>query len=63
MIRSSDGAQSCSAARVGFKDEARLPDIPKPRGELFVMKADGSVEQALTDNRREEGTPAWLPAP
>lgn len=28
-------------------------------GELFVMNADGSEQRALTDNRWEEGTPAW----
>ena len=27
------------------------------------MRADGSEQRALTDNRWEEGTPAWLPAP
>ena len=28
-----------------------------------IMKADGSEQRALTDNRWEEGTPAWQPAP
>ena len=32
-----------------------------PYGELFVMRADGSEQRALTDNRWEEGTPAWVP--
>ena len=54
---------SPDSEHIGFKDEAPLLDIPQPYGELFVMKADGSVQQALTDNRWEEGTPAWLPAP
>jgi len=26
------------------------------------MRADGSEQQPLTDNRWEEGTPAWQPA-
>ena len=26
------------------------------------MKADGSEQRALTDNKWEEGTPAWVPA-
>ena len=26
------------------------------------MNADGSKQRALTDNRWEEGTPAWQPA-
>lgn len=48
-----------SSSRHGFKDEAPLADIPQPYGELFVMKADGSNQRALTDNRWEEGTPTW----
>ncbi len=48
-----------SSSRFGFKDEAPLADIPQPYGELFIMKADGSEQQPLTDNRWEEGTPAW----
>jgi TolB protein len=51
-----------SSSRFGFKDEAVHSDIPQPYGELFIMKADGSEQQALTDNRWEEGTPAWQPA-
>ena len=63
-IWSTDGTHILfSSSRFGFKDEAPLLDIPQPYGELFVMKADGSVQRALTDNRWEEGTPAWLPAP
>jgi Tol biopolymer transport system component len=52
-----------SSSRLGFKDEGPLADIPQPYGELFIMKADGSDQRALTDNRWEEGTPAWQPAP
>jgi Tol biopolymer transport system component len=52
-----------SSSRFGFKDEAPLADIPQPYGELFVMRADGSDQRPLTDNRWEEGTPAWQPAP
>ena len=51
-----------SSSRYGFKDEAALFDIPQPYGELFIMKADGSEQRALTDNKWEEGTPAWVPA-
>jgi Tol biopolymer transport system component len=50
-----------SSSRFGFKDEAPLFDIPQPYGELFIMRADGSDQRALTDNRWEEGTPAWVP--
>ena len=60
---SADGAYILfSSSRFGFKDEAPLSDIPQPYGELFVMRADGSEQRALTDNRWEEGTPAWQPA-
>jgi Tol biopolymer transport system component len=52
-----------SSSRFGFKDEAPLADIPQPYGELFIMRADGSEQRALTDNQWEEGTPAWQPAP
>jgi Tol biopolymer transport system component len=48
-----------STSRFGFKDEAPYSDIPQPYGELMVMKMDGSDLRALTDNRWEEGTPAW----
>ncbi len=51
-----------SSSRHGFKDEAPMHDIPQPYGELFIMRADGSEQRALTDNRWEEGTPAWVPA-
>jgi Tol biopolymer transport system component len=50
-----------STSRFGFKDEAPMFDIPQPYGELMIMKADGSDQRALTDNRWEEGTPAWVP--
>jgi Tol biopolymer transport system component len=50
-----------STSRFGFKDEAPMFDIPQPYGELMIMKVDGSEQQALTDNRWEEGTPAWVP--
>jgi Tol biopolymer transport system component len=48
-----------SSSRFGFKDEAPMFDIPQPYGELIIMKADGSDQRPLTDNRWEEGTPAW----
>jgi Tol biopolymer transport system component len=52
-----------STSRFGFKDEAPMSDIPQPYGELIVMKIDGSDQRPLTDNRWEEGTPSWQPAP
>ncbi len=52
-----------SSSRLGYRDEAALFDIPQPYGELFIMDADGSNQRTLTDNRWEEGTPAWVPSP
>jgi hypothetical protein len=37
-------------------------DPPQPYGEIFVMRADGSDVEQITDNQWEEGTPAWQPA-
>ena len=51
-----------SSSRFGFKDESPLViNQPQPYAELFIMNADGTNQQPLTDNQYEEGTPAWLP--
>ena len=50
-----------ASARAGFKDEATYTNAPQPYGEIFVMRADGTDVQQLTDNQWEEGTPAWRP--
>ena len=50
-----------ASTRMGFKDEMTYTDAPQPYGEIFVMRADGSDVQPLTDNQWEEGTPAWQP--
>ena len=51
-----------SSSRFGFRDEAPLTIAqPQPYAELFVMNADGSNQQRLTDNQYEDGTPAWAP--
>lgn len=63
MAWSPDGAHILFAStRLGFKDEATYTDAPQPYGEIFVMRADGTDLQQLTDNQWEEGTPAWQPA-
>jgi len=63
MAWSPDGTQILFAStRMGFKDEATYTDAPQPYGEIFVMRADGTDVQQLTDNQWEEGTPAWQPA-
>jgi Tol biopolymer transport system component len=51
------------SARLGFKDESPLYDPPEfqPCGELFVMDTDGSHQRPITDNKDEDGTPAWQP--
>jgi TolB protein len=64
MAWSPDGAHIVFAStRMGFKDEVTYTDAPQPYGEIFVMRADGSGVQQLTDNQWEEGTPAWQPRP
>lgn len=52
-----------ASSRMGFKDESVYTDAPQPYGELFVMRADGSGLEQLTDNQWEEGAPAWRPRP
>ena len=62
MAWSPDGEHIVFAStRMGFKDEVPYTDAPQPYGEIFVMRADGSDVQQLTDNQWEEGTPAWQP--
>lgn len=62
MAWSPDGGHIAFAStRMGFKDEMTYTDAPQPYGEIFVMRADGSDLQQLTDNQWEEGTPAWQP--
>jgi TolB protein len=64
MAWSPDGEQILFAStRMGFKDEITYTDAPQPYGEIFVMRADGSHVEQLTDNQWEEGTPGWQPTP
>jgi len=46
---------------MGFKDEALYTIGPQPYGEIFVMNADGTHIEQLTDDQWEEGGPAWQP--
>ncbi|WP_348264384.1 hypothetical protein P8935_07570 [Telmatobacter sp. DSM 110680] len=50
-----------TSSRMGFKDEALLIGAPQPYGEIFVMNADGTHIEQLTDDQWEEGGPAWQP--
>jgi Tol biopolymer transport system component len=53
-----------SSSRLGFRDEAPLYDgSPQPYAELFLMNADGSNQHTISDDKWEEGTPAWVPQP
>jgi TolB protein len=53
-----------TSARGGFKDEAPLhPYNSQPYGDVYIMRADGSQVQRVTDDQFEEGTPAWLVRP
>lgn len=45
----------------GFKDEAPYTGSPQPYGEIFLMRADGTSLEQLTDNQWEDGGPAWMP--
>jgi TolB protein len=59
---SPDGTRLLFAtSRMGFKDEALYTEAPQPYGEIFVMRADGTDVQQLTDDQWEQGGPAWLP--
>src|SRR5207248_9350296 len=51
-----------SSGRMGFKDErAQYEPGFQPYGQIFIMRADGSDVRQLTDNKWENGTPAWMP--
>lgn len=51
-----------SSSRLGWRDEAPLYDQgPQPYAELFVMRANGADQMPVTDDKWEQGTPAWVP--
>jgi Tol biopolymer transport system component len=52
-----------TSSRKGFKDEAPYTLAPQPGGELFIMRFDGTRVRQLTDNKWEDGAPAWIPIP
>jgi Tol biopolymer transport system component len=52
-----------SSSRMGFKDEVVNTEAPQPYGEIFVMRADGTHLEQLTDNQWEEAGATWQPHP
>ncbi len=53
-----------STSRYGFRDEAPMYDgSPQPYAELMLMRADGTEGRLITNDKWEEGTPAWVPSP
>ena len=50
-----------ASTRMGFKDEALYTLAPQPYGELFVMRADGTQLEQLTDNQWEDAGASWQP--
>ena len=54
-----------SSSRMGFKDEmaSRTTTCRSPTGKCFAIRADGSDARQLTDNKREDASPACLALP
>jgi Tol biopolymer transport system component len=51
-----------SSDRGPFKDEAGLyVGNAQSRGDIYVMRADGSDVRQLTDDQFEEATSGWMP--
>ena len=45
----------------GFKDEALYTGAPQPYGEIFLMRADGTDLEQLTDDQWERWRPGLAP--
>lgn len=51
-----------NSGEYGFKDEAALYDHSfQPYGSIWIMKADGTEKQQLTDSHWEDAMPAFVP--
>jgi hypothetical protein len=51
-----------NSSEYGFKDEAALYDNSfQPYGQAWSMNPDGSNKKMLTDSRREDSMPAFVP--
>lgn len=51
-----------SSARNGFKDESAMYENGfQPFAQIFIMKADGSDQRAVTRSRWEDAMPAFVP--
>jgi len=47
----------------GFQGRSHLTGSPRPYGEIFVTRSDGTNVEQLTDNQWEDAGPAWQPTP
>ena len=67
MTRIAHGRRMGSTLSQAVRDSAGgtklrfMDNSPQPYAELFLMKADGSGQRPITDDKWEEGTPAWVP--
>ena len=45
------------------KEQKQLDENPSNFADIYIMKADGSDQNALTDSRWEDSMPAIVPPP
>lgn len=61
-VWTTDGRVLYSSGMYGFRDEAAIyDDTFQPYGQIFIMNADGSEKQILTDSMWEDSMPLYVP--